>query len=134
MYDDYIADKEVGSMYYVTYKEYVDICSIFYKMISKAIIDDSIKFKLPFGLGEVFVLKRKVKCNNKMPIDWVLTVQEGKRVYNFNEHTGGYGYRFFWTKPCKILNKSMYRLVFIRQNKRHLAKMIKQNKKDYFEK
>lgn len=133
MYLDYISDKEVGSMYYVTYKEYVDICSTYYQMISKAIIDDSIRFKLPFGLGEVFVLKRKVKCNNKMPIDWALTVQYHKRIYNLNEHSLGFGYKFFWTKPCRIKNKFMYRLVLTRNNKRYLAKQIKQNKKDYFE-
>lgn len=134
MYSDYISDKEVGSLYYVTYSEYIDICTIFYKEISRLIIDEGIRFKLPFGLGEVFVLKRKIKCNSKMPIDWVLSVKEGKRIFNFNEHTSGYGYKFFWTKPCHITNKYMYRLVLTRANKRYLAKAIKQNKKDYFEK
>ena len=133
MYVDYISDKDIDSPYYVTYKEYVSMCSIFYKMIVKAIIDDSIRFKLPFGLGEVFVLKRKIKYNNKMPIDWFLTVKEGKRIYNLNEHTGGFGYKFFWTKPYKITNKFMYRLVLTRMNKRYLAKAIKKNKMDYFE-
>ena len=133
MYAEYIADKEVGSLYYVTYPEYVSICSMFYQMLSKALIDDAIRFKLPFSLGDIFVQKRKIKCNNKMPIDWVLSVQEGKRIYNFNEHSGGYGYKFFWTKPYRITNKFTYRLVFTRQNKRYLAKAIKKNKKDYLE-
>jgi hypothetical protein len=133
MYAEYIKDKEVGSPYYVSYKEYVDICSLFYKGISKLIIDEGVRFKLPFALGEVFILKRKIKANNKMPIDWVLSVQEGKRIYNFNEHTGGFGYKFFWTKPYHITNKFMYRLVLTRANKRGLAKAIKQHHKDYFE-
>ena len=133
MYAEYILDKEVGSPYDITYTEYVDICSIFYQMIVKAIIDDGIRFKLPFSLGEVFVIKRKVKYDNKMPIDWALTLQEGKRIYNLNEHTSGFGYKFFWTKPYKVKNKFMYRLVLTRANKRHLAKMIKRNKMDYFE-
>jgi hypothetical protein len=133
MYSDYISDIDKESPYYVTYKEYVDICSLFYKAISKAIIEEGIKFKLPFALGEVYVIKTKTKCNNKMPIDWVLTVKEGKRIYNFNEHTAGFGYKFFWTKPYKVVNKFTYRLVFTRLNKRSLAKAIKQQKKDYFE-
>jgi len=133
MYIHYISDKDKDSPYYVTYSEYVDICSIFYQMIVKAIIDDGIRFKLPFGLGEIFVLKRKVKYNNKMPIDWATTLKEGKRIYNLNEHTSGFGYKFFWTKPYKIKNKFMYRLVLTRANKRYLAKAIKKNKMDYFE-
>jgi hypothetical protein len=133
MYLDYISDKEVDSPYYVTYKEYVSICSEFYKLISKAIIDDGVKFKLPFALGEVYIIKRKIRCTSRMPIDWALTVKEGRRVYNFNEHTAGFGYKFFWTKPYKVVNKFMYRLVFTRENKRHLAKAIKQHRIDYFE-
>ena len=133
VYLDYISDKEKGSLYYVTYKEYVDICSMFYKLISKAIIEEGVRFKLPFALGEVFILKKKNKYSNRMPVDWVLTVKEGKRIYNFNEHTAGFGYKFFWTKPYRVKNKFMYRLVFTRSNKRYLAKVIKQNKKDYFE-
>ena len=78
MYLDYISDKDPDSIYYITYSEYVDICSTFYKLISKSIIEDGIKFKLPFGLGEVFILKKRNKYNNRMPIDWVLTVKEGK--------------------------------------------------------
>jgi hypothetical protein len=132
MYEDYIKGKDEDSPYYITYNEYVDICSIFYKGISKLIIDEGIRFKLPFMLGEVFVLKRKVKPNHKMPINWEMSVKEGKKIYNFNEHTAGFGYKFFWTKPYHITNKFMYRLVFTRDNKRSLAKAIKEQHKDYF--
>jgi hypothetical protein len=133
MYADYIKNKPEGSPYYVTYSEYVDICSMFYKGISKLIIDEGVRFKLPFMLGEVFVLKRKVRPNHKMPINWKRSVEEGRTVYNFNEHTTGFGYKFFWTKPYHITNKFMYRLVFTRDNKRTLAKAIKEQHKDYFE-
>ena len=34
MYLDYISDKDPDSIYYVSYSEYVDICSTFYKLIS----------------------------------------------------------------------------------------------------
>ena len=133
MYAEYIADKVVDSPYYVTYAEYVDICSTFYQMISKTIIDDGTRFKLPYGLGEVFVRKKKNKITSKLPIDWELSVKYHKRIYNLNEHTSGFGYKFFWTKPCNIKNKFLYRLVFTRSNKRYLAKAIKQEHKDYFE-
>lgn len=133
MYKSYISNIPKTSPYYVTYAEYVDICSMFYKAISKAIIDEGIKFKLPYALGEVFIIKKKTKLNNKMPIDWKSSVKFGKKIFNLNEHTGGFGYTFFWTKPYRVKNKFVYRLVFTRTNKRYLAKAIKENKKDYFE-
>lgn len=133
MYAEYIKDKYKDSPYYVTYVEYVSICSMFYKEISKLIINEGSHFKLPFALGEVFVRKRKPKDNSKLPVDWLLSMLLHKKVYNFNEHTGGYGYRFFWTKPYNVKNKFMYRLVFTRDNKRSLAKAIKKDHKDYFE-
>jgi hypothetical protein len=133
MYKDYISDIDEGSPYYVSYIEYVEICSDFYKAISKAIIDDGITFKLPYGMGEVYVLKKKVKYNGNLPIDWQATIKEGKKIYILNEHTKGFKYAFFWHKPLKFKNKFIYRLVFTRSNKRYLAKAIKQKNKDYFE-
>jgi len=133
MYTDYISSLEEGSIYYVTYTEYVDICSRFYKAISRAIIDDGIKYKLPHGMGQVYVLKKKVCYNNRLSIDWQSTVKEGKKVFNLNEHTKGFKYVFLWTKPLKFKNKFIYRLVLTRTNKRYLAKAIKQHNKDYFE-
>ena len=133
MYYDYISDIDKNSPYYVTYAEYVDICSIFYKEISQAIIEEGIKFKLPYSLGEVYVIKKKTKLNSRMPIDWQLSVKYGKKIYILNEHTGGFGYNFFWTKPYRIKNKFVYRLIFTRTTKRALAKAIKKYKKDYFE-
>ena len=133
MYLDYIKDKEEGSVYYITYREYVTYCAIFYQMISKTIVDDGYRFKLPWSMGEVFVTKRKTKYGSKQPIDWELTLKDKTKRYNFNDHTAGWSYLFFWTRPYKIKNKFMYRLVLTRANKRYLAKAIKQNKKDYFE-
>ena len=133
MYLDYIKDKPEGSLYYVTYREYATYCSIFYQMISKAIIDDGYKFKLPWSMGEVYVTKHKTRYGSKQPIDWALTLKDGARRYNFNDHTKGFSYVFFWTRPYKIKNKFMYRLVLTRANKRYLAKVIKHNKMDYFE-
>lgn len=136
MYADYIDGINETSPYYVTYTEYVDICSMYFKLISRALIDDGIRFKLPSKMGEVFILKSKVNINNvsKLPIDWQLTVQYGKKIFNLNEHTHGFKYCFFWSKPQNFKNKFIYRLVFTRDNKRSLAKAIKQYHKDYFEK
>lgn len=133
MYVDYIKDKPKGSLYYVTYREYVTYCSIFYKLIVKSIIDDGYKFKLPWSMGEVYVNKYKTRYGSKQPINWELTLKDGVRRYNFNDHTKGFSYVFYWTKPYKIKNKFMYRLVLTRANKRYLAKVIKHGDRDYFE-
>ena len=133
-YKSYIANVPKDSVYYVTYTEYVKMCSMFYRAISKAIIDDGVKFKLPYSLGETYIIKKKTKRNNRMPIDWENTIKYGKKIFNFNDHTGGFGYNFFWTKPYRIKNKFLYRLVFTRTNKRYLASVIKKHNRDYFEK
>lgn len=133
MYSSYIKDIDVDSPYYVSYNEYVDINSMFYKAIVKSMIDEGTRFKLPFALGELYILKVKKGPNSKLPINWEATVQTGHTVFNFNEHTAGFGYKFFWTKPYKVKNKFMYRLVLTRANKRGLAKVIKEKKQDYFE-
>lgn len=134
MYEDYISKLDKDSIYYVDYSEYIDICDTFYKLISKSIIDDGTKFKMPWALGDVSVIKQNSKYVKKTPIDWKATNEIGKVVYNFNDHSAGYTYKYFWSKPYKLKNKFTYKLVMTRNNKRALAKAIKQNKKDYLEK
>ena len=132
MYEEYIADKKEDSIYYVTYNEYVDICSRFYKAISNALIEQGIRFTLPYALGYINVVKQKTIINKSLPVDWQTSITEHKRIYILNEHTGGHTYKFYWSKPYRVVNKYTYRLILTRGNKRHLARVIKQKKIDFF--
>ena len=134
MYDDYIKDKEEGSPLWVTYHEYRDIVTLFYKEVSHNVIDEGRTFHMPFMMGDTYVEKTKLDYNNRLPIDWKLTTETGKVIYNLNEHSQGYKYEIQWNKKvCNFVNNYLYRMVYTRANKRLLAKNIKTKKSDYFE-
>lgn len=101
--------------------------------------------KLPNGLGIVSIIGKKQKLvveDGKikgLAPDWKSTkelwstdleAKENKQiVYHFNEETQGVRYRFKWSKNRVLIqNKSMYRLIMTRTNKRALAQLIKQGK------
>lgn len=103
------------------------------------------EIRLPNGLGTVSIIGKKQKLvleDGKikgLAPDWKGTkelwasdaeAKENKQiVYYFNEETQGVRYRFKWSKKRVLIqNKSMYRLIMTRTNKRALAQMIKQGK------
>lgn len=134
IYKDYIKDKEEDSLLYVTYNEFRNIVSVFYKEIVNNILNEGRQFHLPFQMGDTYVEKTKLDYNNRLPIDWELTTRTGKVIYNLNEHSQGYKYEIKWNKKvCVFNNNYLYRLVYTRANKRLLAKNIKTKKFDYFE-
>ena len=136
-YEFYIQDIGSNSIYYVDYNEYRDIVCDFYKTIVEDMLQRNVIFNLPFRLGTLSIIKSKLKLDrlNVHGVDWPKTVETGKYVYHLNEHSHGYKYTFYWNKKNKaVKNLYFYRLVPTRQNKRYLAKLIKSNKYDYFEK
>jgi hypothetical protein len=135
MYLEYIKDKEEGSLLYVTYNEYRDMVTIFYKEVSHNIINEGRMFHMPFAMGDAYIEKVKLDYNNKLPINWELTSKAGKVIYHFNEHSDGYKYILKWNKKvCTFQNNYLYVLVYTRANKRLLAKNIKTKRSDYYEK
>jgi hypothetical protein len=133
-YKEYIKDIEEDSPYYVTFKEYTAINNLFWKEISHAIIDEGRVFHMPFNLGDTYVDKVKLDYNNRLPINWQLTTQTGKVIYNLNEHSEGYKYELKWNKKvCMFQNNYLFKLIYTRANKRKLAKNIKSKTTDYFE-
>lgn len=101
--------------------------------------------KLPQGMGVVSIIGKKQKLKVEdgkikgLAPNWKATKElweldeEAKTnkqiVYHFNEDTQGIRYRFKWSKQRVLMqNKSMYRLIMTRTNKRTLANLIKQGK------
>lgn len=68
------------------------------------ILETGDKIKLPFGLGEISINKKKRKKTKiiegkefiNLPIDWKRTKEKGKKIYNFNHHTEGYFFGWIW--------------------------------------
>lgn len=111
------------------------ICDEFNKLIIDEILINSEDIRLPYRLGTIRVKKSKMKYDdkNKLKIDWAASRKLGKRIYHLNDHTGGYKYRFYWTKGI-VKNITAYSFIPTRTNTRTLASILKDKDRqlDYF--
>ena len=90
----------------ISIDEWRKIIYTFNTMFIEHILETGQKIKLPSGIGEFSINKRKKKkvkvINGKekigLPIDWKKTREKGKIIYNFNFHTEGYSFRWKWFK------------------------------------
>ena len=111
------------------------ICDEFNKLFIDEILVNSEEMRLPYRLGTVRIKKSKMKYDdkNKLKIDWAASRKLGKRIYHLNDHTGGYKYRFYWTKGI-VKNITAYSFIPTRTNTRTLAGILKDKNRelDYF--
>ena len=111
------------------------ICDEFNKLIIDEILINSEEMRLPYRLGTIRIKKSKMKYDdkNKLKIDWAASRKLGKRIYHLNDHTGGYKYRFYWTKGI-VKNITAYSFIPTRTNTRTLAGILKDKNRelDYF--
>ena len=136
MYVEYIKEFDESSPYYLTYLEYRDITTLFLKHLSDQMILRSATVTLPFRLGDMAVVKNKPKYKSlkKMVIDWVRSKALHQHVYQFNDHSNGFLYRFYWERgKCNIPYKIQYVFNATRMNKRLVAKLVIERTNDYFE-
>ena len=137
VYYFYTNEVEGSKIYDVEYSEYVNIVTEFYKDVMDHILLKAGTFYMPFGLGDIHVIKTKLKLENidHKQLDWKTTNEVGKRVYHLNEHSNGYKYLFQWDKVASRIKKLyLYRFQLTRDNKRRLAQLIKSGEYDYYEK
>lgn len=121
--------------YYCTQKDYINISKDFYKILSSVMIEEGFSFHLPLKLGEIRIVKFR---SDKPHIDWKLTNEyfkewninnphDRKRIYHKNIHTEGFAARFHWKKATFLKYQTMYNFEPVRNNKRTLAKSVKEN-------
>lgn len=122
--------------------QYLDIVHSFLKFIMNEVYNGE-KVALPQRLGTINVIGKKIKAGidketgqiKNLAPDWVRTKElwencpeckENKQlVFHLNEHTNGVRYRINWSKKNVLVkNKTMYSLIFTRDNKRALHKLI----------
>lgn len=126
--------KGCESVYDIDRATYSNIIEDAMKMISSAIFS-GYEFKIPH-IGDISIVKAMPKRFNKksIRIDFGESKKVGKTVYHTNDHSGGFKYRFMWSKQHIIVrNKSRYEMIFTRENKRELARIIKNKEHDYIE-
>jgi len=122
-------------VYDLEYSEYVAITTEFYKAMMDHILLKAGTFYMPYGLGDIYIVKAKLKLENidHKQLDWKTTNEVGKRVYHLNEHSNGYKYLFQWEKfRSRIKKLYIYRFQLTRDNKRRLAQLIKSGEYDYY--
>jgi hypothetical protein len=129
-----VTEKELDSLL-VDKKLFRTICDEFNKLLIDEILINSEEIRLPYRLGVVRIKKSKMKYDdkNKLKIDWAASKKLGKRIYHLNDHTGGYKYRFYWTKGI-VKNITAYSFIPTRTNTRRLASILKDKNRqlDYF--
>jgi len=88
----------------LTYDEWRILIYTFNESFREYILETGEKTKLPAGLGEFSIFKKKRKLYKtikgeqiiNLPVDWKKSKEKGKRVYNFNYHTEGYSFGWIW--------------------------------------
>jgi len=87
----------------LSFDEWKNIVYSFNEAFRNYILETGEKAKLPYGIGEFSINKKKRRklkgLNNEfinLPIDWQKTKEKGKRIYNFNYHTEGYFFGWMW--------------------------------------
>ena len=142
-------------MYDVSFSDFSKVLNKFNKDICSLILEDAYEFILPKRLGIIRIKKYKPKLKlddegnlktKYLPVDWKATNElwatnekakdEKKRVYYLNNHSDGYRYLWYYsTYRSALPNKSLYRFIPTRSNKRNLASLIKSDdfKGDYYE-
>jgi hypothetical protein len=126
----------------LTKPEYLKLLNGFNDYIMECVLKGETVY-LPGKLGVVQVVgkKKNIKVTEKgisgLSIDWIETKklwksceeckQQEKKIYNFNEHSDGVGYRFMWSRTAVTLgNKYFYTYCPNRNSKRELAKRIRE--------
>jgi hypothetical protein len=146
MYKHYIESTEkLPEAAQVSYSDYCKVLNKFNTDISTAIMESAYEFILPKRLGTVRIKKYKPKVRldeegklltNNLAVDYKATNElwennpeakkAGKKVFHLNNHSDGYRYIWYYsTYRSNLPNKSLYRFIPTRTNKRELSKLIK---------
>lgn len=137
IYKSYVSIHKDGP-FFVEKKKFHDVLNDFNKMIIDEMLDHAYSFRAPARMGEFRIQKNnKITFSDKktMRIDYNASKKLGKIVYFVNKHSDETIYRFYWNKAlCNVKNNSIYMFYAIRDAKRRLAKILKQQDReiDYF--
>jgi hypothetical protein len=122
----------------LSFEQWKDIVYTFTDGIKEYILETGEKIKIPYGIGELSINKKKRKriksANGKefinLPVDWQKTKEKGKIIYNFNFHTEGFFFGWQWFKVnSRFKFSDLWYFKASRLTSRLLAHYIKSNEK-----
>lgn len=122
---------------HLTFDEWRNILYSFNDSFRNYILETGERAKLPYGLGEFTINKkkrRKMKGPNdefiNLAVDWKKTKEKGKIIYNFNYHTEGYFFGWVWFKEAtRFKHSDLWYFKPTRVTSRLLAHYIQTNDK-----
>lgn len=83
------------------------------------------EIKLPFGVGTLYVEKKKMNFAHALPLDYGHWQKTGEKRFHLNRHSDGFRARFHWRKQTvALVNKSFYAFVPARAAARALAQVL----------
>ena len=135
-YESYCEYTKDNPLYQVSYKTFRDVVTEYFRYLRDEIIENGKEVRLPCRMGSLSIVKHKPReyTGKSLRIDYAESKKYGKMIFHLNEETGGYKYRFYWNKQNMLTtNKTHYQLIMTRDNKRHLAQILKSHKRDYCE-
>ncbi len=101
----------------LSYVEWENIIYSYNELFKEYLLETGYKEKLPLGLGEFTIIKKKRKKtvirdgieHINLPIDWQKTKEKGKVIYNFNYHTEGFFFGWHWNRlSAKFKHASLW--------------------------
>lgn len=122
----------------ISYEDWKKIIYGFNIMFAEHILETGEKIKLPAGIGDFSINKKKRKRikvidgNERvnLPIDWAKTREKGKYIYDFNYHTEGYFFGWVWfKKTARFKYSDLFYFKPFRNISRLLAHYIKVDEK-----
>ena len=120
----------------LSYDEWRCIVYNFNESFREYILETGDKAKLPLGIGEFTIHKKKrrklIEHDGKqyvtLPIDWQKTKAKGKLIYNFNYHTNGYFFGWLWVRTtARFKHSNFWYFKPCRTTSRLLSHYIKTN-------
>jgi hypothetical protein len=122
----------------LSFEQWKSIVYTFTDGIKEYILETGEKIKIPYGIGELSINKKKrkrIKSANgrefiNLPVDWKKTKEKGKIIYNFNFHTEGFFFGWQWFKAnSRFKFSDLWYFKASRLTSRLLAHYIKSNEK-----
>ncbi len=137
--DNYTSFKKAYPDIKISFEVWKNILYTFNEEFKTYILETGQKSKLPGGLGDFSINKKKRKHIKTLPdgrqlinlaIDWKKTKERGKKIYNFNYHTEGFSFRWMWFKRnARFKNSDLWWFKPTRITSRLLAHYIKTDNK-----
>lgn len=123
----------------LSFDEWRNIIYSYNEAFKEYILETGEKVKMPFGFGEFSINKKKRKKVNiveggkqyiNLPVDWKKTKEKGKIIYNFNYHTEGFFFGWYWfKKSARFKHSDLWYFKPARTTSRLLSHYLTTNEK-----